>query len=476
VRRPSRVLLIDDDPSLRRVAEFSLQEEGLQVEAVASGEAALAAFDRERFDVVVTDVRMPGMSGIELLGELQRRDPDLPVVMVTAYATVELAVEAMRKGAFDYLAKPFPRDALKAAVQRALRVRRLEAENARLRSERDEGRRIVGDSGPMRQVMELLQRAARSSATVLITGESGTGKELAARALHDWSARAEGPWVVVNCGAIPRELVESELFGHVRGAFTGAVRDREGKLQAADGGTLFLDEVAELEPALQVKLLRALQERTFERVGESQSRKVDVRLVAATNVNVEEAVATGRMRADLYYRLSVITLQLPPLRERRDDIPALVQHLLQRIAPGEKISIAPAGMQALLAREWKGNIRELSNVLERAVALRSSNLLGEEDLGQVQQEDPRRHLVVLPPEGAGLDEVVKDAVLQALERTGWNRSQAARLLRVPRHILLYRMQKLGIGGSGRDEEGDGDEAGSPAVTADAAVPGTDLPS
>ncbi|MHB8876459.1 MAG: sigma-54-dependent transcriptional regulator [Myxococcaceae bacterium] len=441
---PGSVLLIDDDASLRRVVEFTLLEDGLSVRAAASGSDALKALDLSSFDVVITDVRMPGMSGVDLLAELRRRDPGLPVVLITAFATVELAVEAMRKGAFDYLSKPFSREALKASVHRALRVRKLEADNVRLRAERSDVRRIVGESPPMRMVTETLRRAAASSATVLITGESGTGKELAARAIHDWSARADRPWVVVNCGAIPRDLVESELFGHVRGSFTGAVRDHEGKFQAADGGTLFLDEVAELDPSIQVKLLRVLQELSFERVGETRTRQVDVRVVAATNVDLESAVAAGTLRTDLFYRLSVLTVKLPPLRERREDIPALVKHLLGHIAPGERLSVDPPAIEALGRREWKGNVRELSNVLERAVAMRGSDTLTVDDLGQVTE--PRRtHLVDLPSDGVSLDEVVRDAVLQALSRTGWNRSQAARLLRVPRHILLYRMQKLGIG-------------------------------
>lgn len=439
-----RVLVVDDDSSLRRVVEFTLQEDGLSVRAVASGAEALEALARTSFDAVVTDVRMPGISGVDLLTELHRRDPSLPVVLVTAYATVELAVEAMRHGAFDYLAKPFSRDDLRASVQRALKMKRLESENIRLRSERDGVRRIVGESPPMRAAVETLRRAASSTATVLVTGESGVGKELAARAIHDWSARVNGPWVVVNCGAIPRDLVESELFGHVRGSFTGAVRDRDGKFAAADGGTLFLDEVGELDPAIQVKLLRVLQERSFERVGESQSHQVDVRVVAATNADLEAAVASGRIRADLFYRLSVITVKLPPLRERREDIPALTQHLLRRIAPGEELSIQADALEALARREWPGNIRELSNVLERAVALRKSNSLSVEDIGP-ESLTKGRHLVDLPPDGVSLDEVVRDTILQALARTNWNQSSAARLLRVPRHILLYRMQKLGIG-------------------------------
>ncbi len=450
------VLLIDDDPSLRRLAEFTLQEDGLAVEAVSNGKDALARFRERPFDVVVTDVRMPGISGTDVLGELRRLDPGLPVVLVTAFATVELAVDAMRRGAFDYLPKPFSRESLRASVQRALRVRRLEAENVRLRAERNDSHRIVGDSAPMRAVVETLRRAAASTVTVLLTGESGTGKELAARAIRDWSARADKAWVVVNCGAIPRDLVESELFGHARGAFTGAARDREGKFEAANGGTLFLDEVGELEPGVQVKLLRVLQELTVERVGESTLRPVDVRIVAATNVDLEAAVAAGRLREDLYYRLSVLTVRLPPLRERAEDIPLLVQHLLRRIAPAEALTIEPRAMELLRRQEWRGNVRELSNVLERAVALRTSHVLTVADVGP--REASGRRLVDLPVDGVALDDVVRDAVLQALSRSGWNRSQAARLLRVPRHILLYRMQKLGIGQpeAGAAPQGGGD--------------------
>jgi two-component system NtrC family response regulator len=356
----------------------------------------------------------------------------------------------MKRGAYDYITKPFNRDELKLIVARALRSSRLEGENRRLRGELQDRFRpealILGESPAMRAVLDQVHRVAPSDATVLITGESGTGKELVARALHFGGERRGAPFVVVNCGAIPRDLLESELFGHVRGAFTGAVKDKVGKFEQASEGTLFLDEIGDLPLELQVKLLRALQEREIERVGEGKPRRIDVRLVTATNRELEAMVQKGEFREDLYYRIAVIPIDVPPLRERREDIPLLVRHFLRRFAPDAAIEVAPAALELLSHARWRGNVRELQNLCERLVTLRRSDRIEAADLPALPtaQSAPAPAVVQLPAEGMSLDAIVVSVIVQALERSGWNQARAARLLRIPRHILLYRMEKYGI--------------------------------
>jgi two-component system NtrC family response regulator len=357
----------------------------------------------------------------------------------------------MKRGAYDYITKPFNREEFKLVVARALRSSRLEDENRRLRGELENRFRpeaaILGESAATRRVRDEIRRLAPSDATVLVTGESGTGKELVARALHFGAHRRSGPFIAVNCGAIPRELLESELFGHARGAFTGAVRDKLGKFEQACGGTLFLDEIGELPLDLQVKLLRALQEREIERVGEGKPRRIDARIIAATNRDLQAMVSGGRFREDLYYRIAVIPLDLPPLRDRRDDIPLLVQHFLRKLAPDASVEMAPDALAALTRARWRGNIRQLMNVCERLVTLRRGNRieLGDLPADVIGVTESRPTPVVgLPPEGASFDELVRSIISQALERNGWNRTRAAQFLRIPRHILLYRMQKYGI--------------------------------
>jgi DNA-binding NtrC family response regulator len=445
-----RILLVDDDASLRRVVEFTLQEEGYGVDAVASGREALARFAAQRYDLVLTDIKMPEVGGLEVLDAALRLDAAAKVILVTAFASVDTAVSAMKRGAFDYVTKPFSRDELKLVVARGLQTAALEGENRRLRSELENRFRpettLLGDSPAIRAVLSLVHRIASGDATVLITGESGTGKELVARALHFASPRRAAPFVVVNCGAIPRELLESELFGHVRGAFTNAVRDKIGKFEQADGGTLFLDEIGDLPLELQVKLLRAVQEHEIERVGEGKPRRVQARIVAATHRDLEDLVAKGAFRQDLYYRIAVIPLDLPPLRQRREDIPLLVRHFVRTFAAGEDVRVADAAMAALTRARWRGNVRELMNVCQRVVTLRHGTTIVLEDLpsGLLDTADPGTDVVTLPVEGISLDALVRIAVVQALERCGWNQTRAARLLRVPRHILLYRMDKYGI--------------------------------
>lgn len=446
----SSILVADDDVSLRRVIEFNLQEEGYDVEAVATGGEAIERLSKRDYDLIVTDIQMPDVDGMAVLDAAHRLSPAVPVILITAFASVETAVEAMRRGAYDYVTKPFRRDELKLLVARALRSSKLEDENRRLRGEIEDRLRpeslILGESPAIRALLDSIRRAAATDSTVLVTGESGTGKELVARALHFGGARRLGPLVVVNCGAIPRDLLESELFGHVRGAFTGAVKDKPGKFEQASGGTLLLDEIGDLPLDLQVKLLRALQEREIERVGEGKPRRIDVRMIAATNRDLEGMIGKETFREDLYYRINVIPIDLPPLRQRREDIPLLIRHFLRRFAPEVAVEIAPEAMALLAQARWRGNVRELMNICERLVALRRSNLIQVSDLPPLPrgEQSPSAPLVNLPPEGASLDDITVSAVVQALERCGWNQAQAARLLRTPRHILLYRMEKYGI--------------------------------
>jgi len=448
------VLLIDDDESLRRVIEFTLHEAGYRVLTAADGAEGLRIFGLEQPGVIITDIQMPGLSGYDLLKQVKAEHPETLVIVITAYGTVERAVEAMKLGAFDYLTKPFSRDELVMVTDQAFTYRGLKEENQRLRQEltqKIDFTRLVGISDEMQQVFDVVRRVASTEATVLIGGESGTGKELIARAIHSGSERHAAPFVPVNCAAIPRELLESELFGHVRGAFTGAVKDRKGKFEQADGGTLFLDEVGELPMELQPKLLRALQEREIEPVGGSV-RKIDVRVVAASNRDLETAIDEGGFRQDLYYRLAVIPVHLPPLRQRKADIPLLVRHFLGKHG---NPACSEAAMGALTAYAWPGNVRELENAVERMVILRRGPGIELDDLPP-KIRSPHRTVtggvLNLPDDGYSLEELEKEAVLEALRRNDWNQTRAAAFLRIPRHTLIYRLEKYGIGKNGAATE------------------------
>lgn len=445
-----RILIIDDDASLRRVLEYNLDEEGYDVFAAASGEDGMRLFEERQPALVVTDLKMPGMSGFDVLRQVKERSPDVLVIVITAFGAVETAVEAMRAGAYDYITKPFNREALKLTVRKALAYTGLSNENRRLKeelAERFDFRNIVGISDKMQGIFDIVRRVADTEATVLITGESGTGKELVAKALHSLSSRRNGPFVPVNCAAIPRDLLESELFGHLKGAFTGAVKDRAGKFQMADGGTLFLDEVGELPVDLQAKLLRALQEREVSPVGGEVPQKVDVRVLAATNAELDKAIEEGRFREDLYYRLAVIPIHLPALRERREDIPLLVRHFAARHG-GEQVRFNDRVLQILREFSWPGNVRELENTVERLLILRRGDVIEPEDLpAQIGRKRPAvagTKVLNLPDEGYSLEDLEREAVMEALERTNWNQTAAARFLRIPRHTLLYRMEKYHI--------------------------------
>ncbi|KAA0892075.1 sigma-54-dependent transcriptional regulator [Oryzomonas rubra] len=446
-----KILIIDDDTSLRRVLEYNLQEAGYQVVAAASGEEGLRLFADEAPALVITDMKMPGMDGLQVLKAVKERSPETLVMIITAFGTVDIAVEAMKLGAYDYITKPFNRDELRLTVGKALQFTGLAAENKRLKNQladQSDFRTIVGASRQMEQVFDIVRKVADSEAAVLITGESGTGKELVARSIHTHSGRWDAPFVAINCAAIPRDLLESELFGHVKGAFTGAVKDKTGRFQLAEGGTLFLDEVGELPLELQPKLLRALQERVVEPVGGTKAHKLDVRLVAATNLDMEKALAEGTFREDLYYRLSVIPIHLPPLRERPDDIPLLLRYFCAKHGCPQ-VNFDRQALDTLVNYGWPGNVRELENTVERLLIMRNGDTITLEELPDKIRSGngaaPGTTAVFnLPPEGYSLEQLEHEVVVAALERNNWNQTAAARFLRIPRHTLIYRMEKYGI--------------------------------
>jgi DNA-binding NtrC family response regulator len=459
-----KILVIDDDESLRRVLEYNLAQEGYAVLTAAGGEQGLALLKKEGADLVVTDVRMAGMDGLQVMEHVRKLDPGIQVIILTAFGTIEMAVEAMKAGAFHYISKPFNRDELRLTIKKALQLKDLERENVALRLELKERMgldAIIAESSQMAQVLELLIRVAPTETTVLILGESGTGKELIARAIHSSSPRARGPFVAVNCAAIPENLLESELFGHVKGAFTGAIRDRVGKFEAAEGGTIFLDEIGEMRPELQVKILRCLEERSLERVGDNRTIRVDVRVLAATNKDLSKAIQAGEFREDLYYRLNVVPLSIPPLRERRHDIRPLAQHFLKKLGASPRLAIAPDAFRALETYDWPGNVRELENALERAMIFHQGDVIGLGDLPETIRAPKVREAAAfpmsLPEAGVSLEEVEKELILRALQKHEWNQSRAARFLGITRHTLLYRMEKHRIvrpgdrGGPGEEE-------------------------
>lgn len=443
-----KVLLIDDDDSLRRVTEYSLHSAGFQVLSAANAEQGLKSFDIDSPSVVITDINMPGLSGYDVLEKVKESNPETIVIVITAYGSIEKAVEAMKMGAYDYIIKPFSKDELILTVEKALNLLGLKAENQRLKEEiayHVDFSHMVGNSDKMKSVFDVVRKVAPSEASVLITGESGTGKELVARAIHQGSQRNRKPFVAINCAAIPENLLESELFGHVRGAFTGASQDREGKFVEADGGTLFLDEIGEMPISLQPKLLRALQEMQIEPVG-GRTRSVDVRIVAATNRDVEGSIEEGSFREDLYYRISVIPIDLPPLRHRADDIPQLIKFFLKRNdAASQKFS--DEAMSQLTSYRWPGNVRELQNVIERLVILHPNETIQVEHLPAKllrKHSSQSGQIVDLPPDGYSLEELEREIIVQALERNGWNQTRAADFLKIPRHTIIYRLEKYGI--------------------------------
>ncbi|TMB22710.1 MAG: sigma-54-dependent Fis family transcriptional regulator [Deltaproteobacteria bacterium] len=443
----ARVLIVDDEARMAEVIAAALRRAGHQCETCAGGEAALAALEEHGADVVVTDWKMPHMDGIELLRRLHARRPGLPVILVTAHGTVPSAVAAMREGAFDYVTKPFDNDELRATVGRALELTRLERENRWLRQEvasRYAPEAVVAESSGSRELLALVRRVAPSRATVLIQGESGTGKELVARLLHYWSDRVGRPFVAVNVKAFAEGVLESELFGHEKGAFTGAIAARAGCFERAHGGTLFLDEIAEIAPDIQVKLLRVLQEGEVLRVGGGAARAVDVRVVAATNRVLRDEIAAGRFREDLYFRLNVIPIQLLPLRARREDVVPLARHFLAHHAAeaGRRLAFSPEAEEVLAAHDWPGNVRELENAVERAVVLARGNTIAPEDLLLEERSAPA------PGADGTLQDVLDRAaaarIRAALDAVGGQRAEAARLLGIDRTTLYRMMKRLGL--------------------------------
>ncbi len=439
------ILIVDDEKNYLLVLKELLGEEGYEVNTAQSASEALSIFQETEPDLVITDMKMPGMSGMELLSVLKEKDLHLPVIMMTAYGTVEKAVEAMKKGAYDYIIKPFDNETLKKTVIKALAMGQVIKENRFLSQELKDKfgpTDLIGNSFPMRHVRDLIGKVAGTKATVLISGESGTGKEMVARSIHFNSPRKNRPLISVNCSALTETLLESELFGHEKGSFTGAVAQRKGRFELADGGTLFLDEVGEMSPSVQVTLLRVLQNREFERVGGSKTLKVDVRVITATNKDLMEEISKGHFREDLYYRLNVVHIEVPPLRERKEDIPLLIRYFLERFSKEmnkkEVPALAPEVLGALLAYDWPGNIRELENMLERAIILSSGQILHLEDL-------PFNSMI---PSGAKLNEVLelieKKMITQALVLSGNVQARAAELLGIEKNLLKYKMKKYGL--------------------------------
>jgi two-component system response regulator PilR (NtrC family) len=453
-----RVLVVDDEEGLRRFLSIMLSREGYAVTEAPGGAEALQAFESGSFDVVISDIHMDGMSGIELLKEIRSLDPALPVIMMTAYASLDTAIEAVNHGAFHYFVKQTKNAEIQLVVRRAIEMAKLRRENKALRHELKgtlKPRRIIGNSAKIQEVFETVRKVARSDSTVLLCGESGTGKELFAREIHQASGRAAGPFVSINCGAVPETLLESELFGHVKGSFTGAIRDKEGLFCVARGGTFLLDEVGETSLSIQVKLLRVLQEREIIPVGGQKPIKVDVRVVAATNADLEKEVERGAFRADLFYRLHVIPIVLPPLRSRPEDIPLLVDHFLaQCCAAGGRplMKIDPDALRALAEYHWSGNVRELENVIERSVLLEEGDRLTLDSLPEriVQGKRPA-DAKAEPDSGPAdgrmvgtLEDVERRYLAEVLERTGWQKKKASAILGINSSTLYRKIQRYGL--------------------------------
>jgi len=449
------ILIVDDERGMQEFLEIFFRREGHVVSIAAGAGDARARLLEDQVDLVISDMQMPDGSGLDVLRAVQEHCPEVPVIMITAFATTDSAIAAMKEGAYDYVTKPFQVDELGVVVGKALEKKQLTLENRRLRSElrtQAKSRSMIGNSAVMQRVFDMVSRVAETKTNVLVSGESGTGKELVARAIHDESGRADAPFVAVNCAAIPSNLLESELFGHMKGSFTGAVSNKEGLFEVAEGGTLFLDEVGELSPELQVKLLRAIQEKTLRRVGGTTDRVVDVRILSATNRELEAEVAAGRFREDLYYRLNVIQIPLPPLRDRTEDIPLLAHRFIERFSRefGKEVAhIDPEAMEVLLAYRYPGNVRELENVIERAVALSRGSTIGLESMPPTLLRGGSLDTAMeIPETGVDLDELVSSyerrLIEQALHRAGGVKKRAAELLGLSFRSLRYRLDKLGL--------------------------------
>ncbi len=444
-----RILVVEDEDKLRRVIELQLASAGFEVDQAGTAESALPRIDRA--DLILTDLRLPGMSGLEMLSLIQKQNTHAPVIVMTAFSSIETAVEAMKAGAIDFLPKPFSLDHLMTVVNKALEMRNLRDENRQLKEQlgrRYEFDNIIGRSPQMQDIFATILRVAPSRATVLLAGESGVGKDLIARAIHFHSPRADKQMVKINCTSIPENLMESELFGYEKGAFTGAQTSKPGKFEQADGSTVFLDEIGDVPAVIQVKLLRVLQEREFERLGSNKTQHIDVRVIAATNQDLRRALEQGTFREDLYYRLNVVPMEIPPLRSRKEDIPYLAHHFVTKLAPesGTKVtSITEAAIDKLMQYDWPGNVRELENVIERSLVMATGEKLDPSDIRLDMTLRPRQVAGDYSlPSGLSLDQYEQEIIKQALKKADGNKSQAARLLGLTRNALRYRLTQMGI--------------------------------
>lgn len=450
----SRIIVVDDEPGMREFLEIMLEKEGYTVETTADGRKAVEKIESKPFDLAIVDIQMPVMNGIEVLKRINEKKTDTTAIMITAFASHETAIEAMKLGAYDYITKPFKIDEIKLVIKKALEKRRLERENSRLRKELETKfgfGNIIGRSSAILKVFDLIKRVAELKVNILVTGESGTGKELVARAIHYTGIRQQGPFVPVNCGAIPETLMESELFGYKRGAFTGATRDKKGLFEEANGGTIFLDEIADLPIHLQVKLLRVLEDKTTRPLGSTEPIPIDVRVVVATNKNIEEEVARGRFREDLFYRLNVIKIVLPPLRERKEDISPLVLHFIDKYSREMKKEIrgiSPKALEVLENYNYPGNVRELENIIARCVALEASNVIRRETLpqpvGEVNSLDIESSFSSTSSLDTLLNDIEKKMIEKSLRSTDGNKTEAAKLLGITLRSLRYRLAKHGL--------------------------------
>ena len=445
-----KILIVDDEKSMCQYLSIMLRKEGYDVVTVNSGKKAVRAVKESNFDVVITDIKMEGMDGIEVLKSVKEIDSTIPVIVMTAYASQKTAIEALNKGAFYYLIKRAKNEEIKMVIRNALDIHKVKNENVFLKKQlkkKSDFKEIIGKSEEIQKVFNLVDKVADTDSTILICGESGTGKELIAKAIHYRSSRANKPFVSINCGALPENLLESELFGHVKGSFTGAIRDKEGLFKVASGGTFFLDEVGETSPAIQVKLLRVLQEREIIPVGGTKPIKVDVRLIAATNADLEKEVKDDRFRADLYYRLNVIPINLPPLRDRRDDIPLLIDHFLKIATQktGKVKEVSKEAMECMINYDWPGNVRELENIIERAVILEETDEITLDSLPEkIRNKSVGTKKIVMQKAQVTLEELEKEYLISVLEETNWQKKKASSILGINASTLSRKIQRYGL--------------------------------
>jgi two-component system response regulator AtoC len=449
MKRPVRIVAIDDEETMLRILKRSLEPEGYSVETYLNAEEALKRLESGSVDVLITDLMMPGIDGLNVIERTRAIDKDIVIIVITAYSSVESAVRAIRAGAYDFIPKPFDPEHLLIILRRAIEARNLRIENIGLKKRLDgTDREIIGNSQAIRYVLSMIEKVRNTDGTVLLIGESGVGKELIARAIHSKSKRSDYPFIPINCGALPDELLESELFGYEKGAFTGAINRKIGLFEAADKGTVFLDEVSSISPMMQIKLLRFLQERTFMRLGGKETISVDVRVIAATNEDLRESVEKGIFRKDLYYRLNVIPIEVPPLRERRDDIPLLIRHFIKRfsIRMERDVTISKEAEDVLLRYKWDGNVRELENVIERAITITEDDIIGLDDLPSEVFNNKEGHVdkTSIYPEELTLSEVERLHIENVLRATGGNKSRAARRLGIDYSTLLRKLKSMGI--------------------------------